>query len=72
MGLFAETDRIAGPQVARALGLSGRMARVLLKEWVEMGLLVIADPSRRGRAYELTVIYRQYIKDLSAKSAKNT
>jgi hypothetical protein len=36
------------------------MARELLRQWVEDGWLLIADPSRRGRAYELSAGYRQY------------
>ena len=67
LGLFAKTDRIAAPEVAHALGLSDRMARVLLQEWVRDGWLVVADPSRRKRAYELSAIYRQYVGGLSAK-----
>ncbi len=69
LGLFADTDRIATPDVARALGLSERMARTLLGRWVEDGWLAIAEPSRRKRSYELTAVYRQYIGGLSAKTA---
>ncbi len=70
LGLFAETERITAQQVARSLGLSQRMARVLLKGWVEDGWLAVADPSRRKRDYELTAIYRQYIDGLSAMPGK--
>jgi hypothetical protein len=52
--------------VAEALGLSDRMARVLINGWVEDGWLMVADPSKRGRSYELSAIYRQYIGGLSA------
>ncbi len=72
LGLFAKVPRITAPEVARALGLSERMARVLLKKWVEDGWLEVADPSRRKRAYELTAIYRQYIGDLSAMQSEKT
>ena len=64
--LFARTERITSADVARTLGLSQRMARNLLKDWVEDGWLEMVDSSRRGRAYSLTAIYRQYIGDLSA------
>jgi Fic family protein len=70
LGLFAKTDRIAAPDVAQALGLSPRMARVLLQDWVRDGWLAIAAPSRRNRAYELTAIYRQYIGTISAMPKK--
>jgi len=64
--LFAETDQITTAQVAQALGLSDRMARNLIQEWVEQGWLLVAEPSRRKRAYSLSAIYRQYIGNLSA------
>jgi Fic family protein len=66
LGLFAGAGRVTSADVARALGLSGRMARILLRKWVQDGWLTVADPSRRGRAYELTASYRQYIGKLSA------
>jgi Fic family protein len=72
LGLFTATDRITAPDVARALGLSDRMVRVLLGQWVKDGWLSVADPSRRKRAYKLTAIYRQYIGNLSAKSRGKT
>ncbi|MBA7562804.1 hypothetical protein ES708_04457 [subsurface metagenome] len=61
LGLFSRSDHITSSDVAHALGLSARMARVLLVQWVKDGWLVVADPSRRKRSYELTAIYRQYI-----------
>jgi len=61
LGLFARSDRISAADVAAALGLSDRMARRLLQAWVTDGWLVVADPSRRGRAYELSAIYRPFI-----------
>ena len=66
LGLFAASERITAPDVSRALGLSDRMVRLLLADWVRDGWLIVADPSRRKRAYELTAIYRQYIGELSA------
>jgi hypothetical protein len=44
-------------------------ALVLLNQWVKDGSLLVAEPSRRKRAYELTVIYRQYIGKSSAMGA---
>jgi MarR-like DNA-binding transcriptional regulator SgrR of sgrS sRNA len=58
LALFAHQDRITAPEVARLLGLSDRTARLLLKKWTEEGWLVVADPSRRGRVYELSASYR--------------
>ena len=63
---FAEKEHITTPQVAAELGLSDRMARLLLKDWVGQGWLMMADSSRRKRAYILSAIYRQLIGNLSA------
>jgi Fic family protein len=67
LGLFSRTDRITARDVAGVLGLSDRMARVLLQEWVKDGWLEVAEPSRRARAYSLLAIYRQFIGKTSAK-----
>ena len=64
--LFSRQDRIATPEVAGALGLSDRMARVLLHGWVKVGWLVVAQASKRARAYGLAESYRQFIGKLSA------
>jgi len=61
LSLFARTERITSADVARTLGLSQRMARNLLRNWVEEGWVEIADSSRRGRAYSLSAGYRQFI-----------
>ena len=68
LSLFARTERITSADVARTLGLSQRMARNLLRDWVEDGWLEMADTSRRGRAYALSVGYRQFIGNLTAMS----
>jgi hypothetical protein len=54
------------------LGLSERMVRNLLKGWVNDGWLEVADPSRRGRAYSLSAVYRQYIGSLSATTERQS
>ncbi|MBA1341692.1 MAG: hypothetical protein C5S40_06070 [ANME-2 cluster archaeon] len=65
LSLFARTERITSADVARTLGLSQRMARNLLRDWVEDGWLEIADSSRRGRAYTLSTGYRKFNGNLS-------
>jgi Fic family protein len=60
LALFARQDRVTAPEISRLLGLSDRTARLLLQRWTEEGWLLIANPSRRGRAYELSAIYRQF------------
>jgi cell filamentation protein, protein adenylyltransferase len=66
LGLFGRTERITAHDVASTLGLSDRMVRLLLREWVDDGLLEVAEPSRRTRAYTLSAIYRQFIGNPSA------
>jgi Fic family protein len=61
LGLFGRRDRITTRDVASVLGLSERMARNLVGEWVRQGWLKMADSSRRARAFELSAIYRQFI-----------
>ena len=59
--MAAKRRMFSGPEkVAQAQGLSERMARVLLKDWVKEDWLAVADPSRRKRAHVLTAEYRQY------------
>ena len=66
MALFAKQDRIITAEVAAVLGLSPRMARVLLQGWAKEGWLVVAQASNRARAYGLAESYRQFIGNLSA------
>ena len=61
LGLFARQETITAAQVAAALGLSERMVRNLIQEWVKQGWLVASEASRRKRAYALSAIYRQFI-----------
>jgi Fic family protein len=49
-GLFTKQETITAPQVAEVLGL--------MQEWVEQGWLLVADASRRKRAYKLSAIIR--------------
>ncbi len=66
LALFARQEQIAAGDVAEALGLSDRMARVLLNAWIADGWLEMTDPSRKARTYGLSAIYRQYMDGLSA------
>jgi cell filamentation protein, protein adenylyltransferase len=66
LALFARQDYITAPEVARLLGLSDRSARLLLQRWTGEGWLVVANPSRRGRVYELSATYRQLIGNSTA------
>lgn len=64
--LFTDRETITSAQAAQAMGLSVRMARVLIQGWVETGLLVTAAEAKRNRAYGLSAIYRQYLNGLTA------
>jgi Fic family protein len=66
LALFVRTEQLTAADVAHVLGLSPRMARELLRDWVEAGWLEIADPSRRARAYRLSASYRQFVGGSSA------
>lgn len=59
LGLFAKKDFIKSSDVANLLGISTRQARFLLSQWVVGGWLEIADPSRRGRKYQLAREYKK-------------
>lgn len=61
LGILAQKETITSRDVADALGLSVRMARNLLERWVTGGLLAMADPSNKNRAYKITKKYRKYI-----------
>lgn len=61
VALFAHQEYVTSREVARALGLSERMARVLAAEWVAEGWLTIADPSRKARKYALSDDLRRYL-----------
>lgn len=58
IALFARQETITSSDVAQALGLSDRMARVLIKQWVDAGWLIVANPSNRTRRYTLSAEYR--------------
>jgi len=68
--LFARKDKITASDVASVLGISQSTARIRLKVWMESGMLVAAEPSRRGRAYSLLETYRQSFGKSSAMLAK--
>lgn len=61
LSLFARKDRLTVQDVSVLLGLSNRMVRLLMQEWVKDGWLVVADPSNRSRSYNLSAKYRKYI-----------
>jgi Fic family protein len=63
LALFSQQEEITSAEVAAALGLSERMARVLLTGWVSAGWLIVSNPSRRARRYALNENIRNHIDD---------
>jgi len=61
IALFAKKEKITVNDVSGALGLSGRMARILVGGWVKDGWLEILNGSNRGRAYGLVKRYEKFI-----------
>jgi len=61
LALFTRHDKITAGDVARSLALSERMARILVKQWVDEGWLTIISTAKRNRAYGLSATYRQFI-----------
>ncbi len=64
LALFARQEQITSVDVAVALGLSERMARISLSEWVSDGWIVVTNPSRRSRRYGLREDLLSYVNRL--------
>jgi Fic family protein len=52
---FQKSHRMTSRDVEALFGISQRTARNLLSAWVEDGFLVIADPAKKSRKYELAL-----------------
>ncbi len=61
LALFAKKDFITAKDAAAPLGLSDRMMRILMQQWVKDGWLVVVNLSNRKRLYGLSAIYRQFV-----------
>jgi Fic family protein len=58
LGLFRDSDTITSRDVAGLFSLSERAARNLCTAWVEGKFLVVSDPAKRSRKYQLAKPYR--------------
>ncbi len=56
--LFRTSTSITSRDIEELFGISQRMARVLLADWVTDGFLVIVDPAKKSRKYGLTSAFR--------------
>lgn len=61
LSLFAKKDKIITSDIVSILGLSNRMVRLLLKQWVNDGWLVIINSSNKNRTYGLSAKYRRHV-----------
>lgn len=57
--LFRSSTTITSRDLEAVFGISQRMARVLLADWVADGFLVIVDPARKSRKYGLASSFDQ-------------
>ncbi len=57
--LFRSSTTITSRDLESLFGISQRMARVLLADWVKDGFLVIADPAKKSRKYGLSGTFDQ-------------
>lgn len=51
--LFEKSEFITAKDVEELFHFAGRTARQLLQKWVRQGFIVVADPSKRARKYQL-------------------
>ncbi|MBF0483110.1 MAG: Fic family protein [Candidatus Omnitrophica bacterium] len=61
IALFVKKDQIAVKDIAQSLGLSERMARVLVSGWVKDGWLEVLNESNRARVYGLVKKYKKLV-----------
>ena len=55
--LFRERDIATSTEISAYLGLSQRTVVPLCRAWLADGLLELADPSRKNRAYRIGARY---------------
>jgi len=60
--LFQDQESITSRDVERLFAVAQRTARHLLSGWVEQGFVVVADPSKKGRKYELAAEFGELVK----------
>jgi Fic family protein len=59
LALFSQRDVITSRDIEALFGISQRAARNLLSRWVGEGFLLVADPAKKTRKYELAKEFRQ-------------
>jgi len=59
--LFLKMKTIASRDMARFFRINTRMASAACLKWVDTGFLIVADPSKKGRRYQLAPKYESLI-----------
>ncbi len=57
LDLFREYKTVTTTQIAHTLGLQPRTTRKLCQKWVGEQFIIVVDPSRKGRKYQLAPEY---------------
>lgn len=53
LSLFKNTDFITASDVGKLFGLMERTSRLLCSKWVQQGFLIVSNPAKKNRKYEL-------------------
>ena len=61
LSLFLRTKTVTSKDVAEFFGGSPRAGATLCSRWVEEGFLVVADPSKKARRYQLAARYESLV-----------
>jgi Fic family protein len=61
--LFRDSNTITSRDIASLFGISERAASNLLSAWVENGFVVIADPAKKSRKYELATDFQPILSE---------
>ena len=64
LSLFAQTKTVASSDIAKFFKIGTRSASILCRKWVNSGFLLVIDPSKKARRYQLT---EEYEKLMTAK-----
>jgi len=57
LDLFQRCETVTTRQIGDFFGYHQQTARALCRKWVEGGFLIIVDPSKKGRKYQLAPRY---------------
>jgi hypothetical protein len=61
LSLFVSNEYVKTVQISDCLGITQRMARYLIIEWLKERWLLLADKSNKNRRYKLSEKFRKFI-----------